>query len=198
MRRSLTQLLSMAAAVLFVVAITGCKTTDSRSSLAADKAAGGCGDKCKMMGADKAAGGSAKCAGKCKTPCKNPDGSVKCAPDCKKPCCAIKGAEKTSATAAKKPCCAIKGAEKTAATATKKGCGSMKGSGKTAKGHSTMAAIKVSAAVNTNCPISGRTANASVTTKYNGKTVAFCCGGCIGAWEKLANDEKMAKLASAK
>ncbi len=52
-------------------------------------------------------------------------------------------------------------------------------------------------AVNTKCPISGRAANMAVTASYGAKTVAFCCGGCVGRWDKLSSDEKSEKLASA-
>ncbi len=52
--------------------------------------------------------------------------------------------------------------------------------------------------VNTKCPISGMPADPGVTTVSGNKTVAFCCGGCIGKWNKLPSDEKSKKLAAAK
>ncbi len=54
-----------------------------------------------------------------------------------------------------------------------------------------------SAAVNTKCPMTGGPANPKVTVVSGGKTVAFCCGGCIGRWNALSADEQAKKLAAA-
>ena len=56
--------------------------------------------------------------------------------------------------------------------------------------------------VNTRCPIMGGKINAdnvqtSLTRTFNGQTVAFCCGGCPGQWDKLADQDKQATLAKA-
>ncbi len=47
-------------------------------------------------------------------------------------------------------------------------------------------AVSASAAepVNKECPVAGKPAKASVTTKHEGKTVAFCCNNCKGKFEK--------------
>ncbi len=52
---------------------------------------------------------------------------------------------------------------------------------------------------NTHCPIMGNKVDlskvpAKLTTEFHGQKVAFCCGGCVPAWEKLSEDEKLAKL----
>ncbi len=57
---------------------------------------------------------------------------------------------------------------------------------------------KTSAAVNTKCPISGRPVNPNATLVSGGKTIAFCCNGCTGKWNKLSADEQAEKLAAAK
>ena len=48
--------------------------------------------------------------------------------------------------------------------------------------------------VNTVCPIMGGKVNPSLTRQFSGKTVGFCCGGCLPKWDKLSDDEKQAKL----
>jgi hypothetical protein len=55
---------------------------------------------------------------------------------------------------------------------------------------------------NARCPIMGTAINpAKVTAKltrvHNGMKVAFCCGGCPAAWDKLTDAEKDAKLTEA-
>ncbi|TLD71424.1 YHS domain-containing protein [Phragmitibacter flavus] len=44
-------------------------------------------------------------------------------------------------------------------------------------------AISYAAPVNTTCPVAGKPAKDSVTTKHEGKDVAFCCNGCKGKFE---------------
>lgn len=34
-----------------------------------------------------------------------------------------------------------------------------------------------------------------LTRQFQGKKVAFCCGGCPGKWDELSDEEKAAKLA---
>ncbi len=60
-----------------------------------------------------------------------------------------------------------------------------------------------SAFVNTKCPIMGSKIDASkvtaeLTREFNGQKVAFCCGGCLPAWDKLTDAQKQTKLDAAK
>jgi hypothetical protein len=32
------------------------------------------------------------------------------------------------------------------------------------------------------------------TVEYHGKTVGFCCGGCVSPWDKMSDAEKNAFL----
>jgi len=59
-------------------------------------------------------------------------------------------------------------------------------------------AVTTTAAYNSKCPFSGKPVDPTVTVAYGDKTVAFCCPGCIGRWDKLADADKDAKLAAAK
>ncbi len=57
--------------------------------------------------------------------------------------------------------------------------------------------------VNTRCPIMGTDIDpanvpANLVREYKGQKVAFCCGGCPAAWDKLSDSEKDEKLAKAK
>ncbi len=57
--------------------------------------------------------------------------------------------------------------------------------------------------VNSRCPIMGSPidrdkVDASLTRDYNGQKIAFCCGGCPSAWDKLTDAQKQAKLSGAK
>jgi hypothetical protein len=36
-----------------------------------------------------------------------------------------------------------------------------------------------------------------LTRDFNGQKVGFCCDGCPPAWDKLTDEQKTAKLASA-
>jgi hypothetical protein len=52
---------------------------------------------------------------------------------------------------------------------------------------------------NKKCPIMGSPINPSrvaegLTRVYNGKKIAFCCGGCPGQWDKLTDAQKDARL----
>ena len=56
---------------------------------------------------------------------------------------------------------------------------------------------------NTKCPIMGRTIDLAKVQpqfirEFQGKKVAFCCGGCIPTWEALTDAEKAQKLVEAK
>ncbi len=55
--------------------------------------------------------------------------------------------------------------------------------------------------VNDRCPILGTPIDATkvtaaLTRMHEGRKVAFCCAGCPQTWDRLANSEKAAKLAS--
>ena len=50
---------------------------------------------------------------------------------------------------------------------------------------------------NTVCPIMGDAVDEKLTTIWNGKTIGFCCAECLPEWNKLSDDEKSEKLASA-
>ncbi len=55
---------------------------------------------------------------------------------------------------------------------------------------------------NVRCPIKGTPINPekvtpALTREFHGQMVAFCCGGCPEAWDKLTDAEKQAKLAAA-
>ena len=53
------------------------------------------------------------------------------------------------------------------------------------------------ALANTVCPIMGEAVNEELTADWNGKTIGFCCKECVPEWNKLSDDEKSDKLASA-
>ena len=55
---------------------------------------------------------------------------------------------------------------------------------------------------NVRCPIMGTPINpdkvpVNLTREYKGQKVAFCCGGCPPAWDKLSDAEKDVKLKAA-
>jgi hypothetical protein len=48
------------------------------------------------------------------------------------------------------------------------------------------------------CPmVPAHEADPEVTVRWNDKTIAMCCKGCIGKWEALSDDDKATKLAGA-
>ena len=52
--------------------------------------------------------------------------------------------------------------------------------------------------MNANCPIMGSPVKADGgSADYNGKTVGFCCPGCIEKWTALSDEDKAKKLAEA-
>lgn len=56
---------------------------------------------------------------------------------------------------------------------------------------------------NSKCPIMGSPINTDKVAKnlireYKDRKIAFCCGGCPAAWDKLSDKEKDAKLAKVK
>ena len=78
-----------------------------------------------------------------------------------------------------------------------------KARGLVAKSHKAMAAGSGPKFVNVRCPIMGSAirpdkVTAALTRTLNGRKVAFCCGGCPGAWDKLSDADKEAKLAKSK
>lgn len=55
---------------------------------------------------------------------------------------------------------------------------------------------------NARCPIMGSRIDPakvpnSLTREYKGQKIAFCCGGCPGAWDRLSDEKKQAKLKAA-
>jgi hypothetical protein len=50
--------------------------------------------------------------------------------------------------------------------------------------------------INKTCPLSGEAAKADVTSTCDGKTVAFCCAGCKGKFDKM-DHAAQAKMVSA-
>jgi hypothetical protein len=57
--------------------------------------------------------------------------------------------------------------------------------------------------VNSKCPIMGKKIHAdrvkpALVRTFNGRKVAFCCGGCPGRWDKLSDEQKADKLAKVK
>ncbi len=50
-------------------------------------------------------------------------------------------------------------------------------------------------AVNAHCPImGGEVTDDGGRTDWKGKTIGFCCPGCIDEWNELSEDDKEAKL----
>jgi len=50
-------------------------------------------------------------------------------------------------------------------------------------------------AVNAHCPImGGEVTDDGGRTDWNGKTIGFCCPGCIDEWKELTEEEKESKL----
>ncbi|MFP4354155.1 MAG: hypothetical protein ACLFUJ_03445 [Phycisphaerae bacterium] len=47
-------------------------------------------------------------------------------------------------------------------------------------------------------PIHAKNVKDSLTRQFKGQTVAFCCGGCPAAWDKLSAEDKAAKLKAIK
>ena len=55
----------------------------------------------------------------------------------------------------------------------------------------------IATVVNTICPIMGHeVTDDGGRAEFDGKTVGFCCPGCIDKWEALSDEEKTAKLAN--
>lgn len=53
-------------------------------------------------------------------------------------------------------------------------------------------------AMNANCPIMGSPVKPDGgSADYNGKTVGFCCPGCVDKWTSLSDEDKAKKLAEA-
>lgn len=72
-----------------------------------------------------------------------------------------------------------------------------------AKAMAATAPATAPAYANTKCPIQGNVINPAkvtpeLTREYKGQKVAFCCGGCPAAWDKLTDAEKDGKLKAAK
>lgn len=55
-----------------------------------------------------------------------------------------------------------------------------------------------SSPMNTACPImGGEVAADGGTTTWKGRTIGFCCEGCLPLWNEMAEEEKAAKLSEA-
>lgn len=54
-----------------------------------------------------------------------------------------------------------------------------------------------SAPINKNCPFSGEACDGKTTSAYQGKTVAFCCAGCKGKFDKMDATHQAAMVAKA-
>lgn len=52
--------------------------------------------------------------------------------------------------------------------------------------------------MNKMCPFSGEEAKADITSTCDGKTVAFCCAGCKGKFDKMDKAHQEAMMAKAK
>ena len=57
--------------------------------------------------------------------------------------------------------------------------------------------------INSRCPIMGSPidrdrVDPSLIRDYNGQKIAFCCGGCPSAWDKLTDTQKQVKLSGVK
>jgi hypothetical protein len=50
-------------------------------------------------------------------------------------------------------------------------------------------------AVNAKCPYSNNPVNTSITADYKGRTVGFCCGGCVTRWNKEIDADRDSMLA---
>lgn len=59
-------------------------------------------------------------------------------------------------------------------------------------------AAKNAAPVNAKCPVGGEAVDSTVTTSFQGQTVAFCCNKCKGSFDKMADADKSAALAKVK
>ena len=54
--------------------------------------------------------------------------------------------------------------------------------------------------VNSKCPMMGgpidpSKVTAALTREFNGQTIAFCCNGCPGMWDRLTDEQKQEKVA---
>ena len=120
-------------------------------------------------------------------------------------CCAPKtsqccSSEKTVAISATAKCCS--GAKTVAATSEficpMKCTTAVKDGGKCRVCSMELAEKPVAAttvAFNAHCPIMGSPVKAAGgSAEWNGKTVGFCCPGCVKKWDALSGDEKAQKL----
>jgi hypothetical protein len=48
--------------------------------------------------------------------------------------------------------------------------------------------------INRTCPISHEKLDPSVTVKYKGQQVGFCCSECVDDWARMADDLKDQRL----
>lgn len=70
--------------------------------------------------------------------------------------------------------------------------------GKTEAGDKKETEAKSAKAVNAMCPMMGEAVtDDGGRVEWEGKTVGFCCEGCIEGWNKLSDEQKKTKLAGA-
>ncbi|MCE5279635.1 MAG: hypothetical protein ABFD92_09445 [Planctomycetaceae bacterium] len=124
----------------------------------------------------------------CTQPCKDTDACKTCCKGDCKACCGDNCAA----------CCKDKAAK--ACTKELKACCPVDGH----KDKAGAAAVETkSDFANTKCPMMGSKINpakvtAALTREFKGQKVAFCCGGCPAAWDKLSDADKQTKLDAAK
>lgn len=53
-------------------------------------------------------------------------------------------------------------------------------------------------AMNTTCPMSGEPVDASVTSTYDGQTIAFCCTMCQSKFDRMSDSEKASTVSKIK
>lgn len=53
-------------------------------------------------------------------------------------------------------------------------------------------------AVNSTCPISGRSTEGGPVEEYDGTKVGLCCKGCVDGWNDMSDDKKRTYIASQK
>lgn len=49
-------------------------------------------------------------------------------------------------------------------------------------------------AINDACPFSGNPIDGSSSAQYKGHEIGFCCGDCVGSWNKMSDDDKNAAI----
>ena len=150
-----------------------------------------------------------------------------CPPGCTKPCCAAKAAKgkpcgagpcakcrkmvtgslSTALAAIDDATKAVEAGNKTEAlaklAAAKKPLLAIQAKIKKATAAKKPAAMESGTYANAKCPMMGgkiipTKVTPQLTRNFKGKKVAFCCAGCLAPWDKLSDEQKQAKLDTAK